>query len=208
MKDLEKCCKISRLWCRFLCRAQQAEVAKAKARTQYIPQGPGVEDEGGTETSTHQKQQHAHAADNDWQFWNSYFQKVPTTAARQAMAHRQRQRQHARRSAQQNAYQEHDDGDTEDEEEGLSDVSGYSAYFSDGPDGTDDEYDMDNKFGAIGNTASAANMSAEEQAHRQLLLFVQRLPACVTSSPAAAVLKSWSLPQVRFSKQCCYMLML
>ena len=180
---------------RFVCRAQQTEIARAKARTHYVPQGPPVEGADNEKSSVSKKRQYAEQADNESHFWSSYFQKVPTAAARHAVAQKQRQRMCSANAATSCC----EEDENEDEEELYDEDEPPSDYESlyDSSDGEDHDYsdflrDLRDVIEAQGSGASAA-----QQAFTQLVQFVKGLPGDVVSSPAAARLKTFSSLQVQ-----------
>ena len=180
---------------RFVCRAQQTEIARAKARTQYVPQGPPVEGADEEKSSVSKKRQYAEQTDNESHFWSSYFQKVPTAAARHAIAQKQRQRMHSANAATPCCDKEENENEEElfDEEEPPSD---YESLY-DSSDEQIDDYSNILQNSCDVSEVQGSGTSAAQQAFTQLLRFVKGLPDDVASSPAAARLKTFSSLQVR-----------
>lgn len=195
---------------RFLCRAKQAEVAKAKARTQYVPEGPPVEGDYEEKSAVLQKRKHAEQVDSEWQFWNSYFQKVPTATARKAMAVKQQQQQRAKESAkgppsddEEDRLSDNADDDSDDdychrfyrEEECPSDCTNpcdTSEY---------DSYSEDEHQCHCLSPLQNPSQGAFQLAFRQLVMFVKNLQDNVCNNPAAARLKTFATLQVRSQRR-------
>lgn len=147
------------------------------------------------------KQHFAQENDSQWQFWNSYFQKVPTAAARQALVYKQRQQQQAKQAA---SNRNDNGGDSQEEEdEHIEDEDDCRFYndessqgFSSPYDLSDSDSDRDAKCDVLQLSPLQHGVGAVQQAYMQLVSFVQQLPSAVCRNPAAARLKTFATLKV------------
>ena len=141
--------------------------------------------------------------DNNWQFWNSYFQKMPTAAAKNAVAEKQRQRQQAKRAAQCPNSEDDVDDNSDDpycSDSDLCHEDSPRSYDHDPLSESDCNSYSDNDCGTYGvGPVQRSEECATQQAFQKLVLFVQELPESIAKGPAAARLKAFSSLKVHIS---------
>ena len=176
--------------CRFKSRAHAVEVAAAKARTHYAPEGPSVEEEeaSGQDAAPHAfKKQRTSKSRHNQEYWDCYFHRNACFA---------------KASRPQPVHHTGTDSEEEDEED--------QGAFSSWDEGSDFEggcFDLDSDEEAEEEYAGQQHpqsfykqptcLMSVPAAFQQLVDFVKQLPSRVKDDKAAAHLKTFEARKVQ-----------
>ena len=185
------------MFCRFKSRTRVAEIAAAKARTNYIPEGPQAEEEeakGEEGEKPNFKRQRTSKTHSNQDFWDCYFHRNERNVRRKSQP-----------VDESSDHEEEEDGEADDEEQ-FDHCQQASDSDSDCID-----LDSDGEAHASGGQQQQQHpqnfykqpprMLSPAAAFQQLVTFVQQLPAQITADKAAAQLKTFGAKKVCSSRQ-------
>lgn len=185
--------------CRFKCRAYAAEIARAKAQTSYVPEGPQPEEEANTGSEqlappSFKKRridslQNTHSSRD---FWDCYFHQNKRNVKKSQSQHSQQRSQKISASSDDDADQWHTDNDWG---------------FASDSDNCSDDHGEEEEEGAEGNQQQQqppqsfykqlrGAVMTSTVAFQQLVKFVHGLPNSVKDQKAAAHLKGLATKKV------------
>ena len=187
--------------CRFKCRAHAAELAAAKAQTQYFPEGPQADDEPGNDAtqgaapSFKKRRIDGGSGDNSRNFWDCFFRQTKCNVKKREGHNRTPHQHHPCGSS----------GEEEEDDEQCPFGSWDSdSAFDCGSDDCDDDEEEEGENSA-GNQQQqhpqqfykqAAPVLGPPEAFQQLVHFVQGLPTKVKDQKSAAHLKGFASKKV------------
>lgn len=187
---------------RFKCRAHAAEVAAAKAQTQYFPEGPQADDEAGNDAtqgaapSFKKRRIDGGSCDSSRNFWDCFFRQTKCNVKKRQDHNIQgtRHQQHPCGSS--------DEEEEDDEQRSFGNWDSDSAFDFGSDDCDDDEEEEDNSTGDQQQQhpqqfyKQAAPLLGPAEAFQQLVHFVQGLPTKVKDHRSAAHLKGFASKKV------------
>ncbi|KAA6422018.1 MAG: hypothetical protein FRX49_08036 [Trebouxia sp. A1-2] len=186
---------------RFKCRAHAAEVAAAKAQTQYFPEGPQADNEAGNDAkqgaapSFKKRRTDGGSCDSNRNFWDCFFRQTKSNVKKRQDHNRTQHQQHPCGSS---------DEDEEDNEQCSFGRWDSDSAFDLGSDDCDDDEEEEEENSARNQQQQhpqqfykqAAPLLGPIEAFQQLVHFVQGLPNKVQDHRSAAHLKGFASKKV------------